>query len=546
MHNPLVARSRAQISARGLSIERGGTTLIERLDLTVDQTSRVVIVGENGRGKSSLLAALTGELEPSSGTVARHGRIAVAEQDMPTDAARTIGDAVTFAIQDSTWAIEALDAAALALADGAPGAEDDYERALELASTLDAWDAERRITIALEALGAETDRTRPLSELSVGQRYRVRLACVLGGDAEILLLDEPTNHLDASSLDFLTEHLSSGRKGFAVVTHDRQLLRDIGETFVDLDPSEDGRARVSGGGYDAWLAQKHADRARWEQTYRDQVETELKLRDDLETARNRLVDGWRPPKGTGKHQRATRATSAVTNVKRRQAELESNLVDVPEPPLKLHLQPWRTKSTGTLISLDEVTVEHRLLVPVTLAVNSGDRLLVRGPNGTGKSTLLSVLSGSLDPTTGTAYRKLGSRVTLLAQETTIDITRSGSTSAARLYSERAEKLVSRGEISSASVVSFERLGLMGRGERGKPIRVLSLGQLRRLDLALALLSQPDVLLLDEPTNHLSIALVEELTETFSSLRCALVVSSHDRGMLRDLEEWPTLPLPVAV
>ncbi|TXI41670.1 MAG: ATP-binding cassette domain-containing protein, partial [Mycobacterium sp.] len=121
-----------------------------------------------------------------------------------------------------------------------------------------------------------------------------------------------------------------------------------------------------------------------------------------------------------------------------------------------------------------------------------------------------------------------------------------STSAARLYSERAEKLVSRGEISSASVVSFERLGLMRRGERGKPIRVLSLGQLRRLDLALALLSQPDVLLLDEPTNHLSITLVEELTEAFSSMRCALLVSSHDRGMLRDLEEWPTLPLPVAV
>ena len=116
---------------------------------------------------------------------------------------RTVGQAVAEAIAEPLAALATLDDAAAALAEGSSEAAEQYAAALEDAEALDAWDAERRVQIALEALDAETDMTRLLADLSVGQRYRVRLACLLGAEDDFLLLDEPTNHLDRSGLDFL-------------------------------------------------------------------------------------------------------------------------------------------------------------------------------------------------------------------------------------------------------------------------------------------------------------------------------------------------------
>ncbi|TFI40156.1 ABC-F family ATP-binding cassette domain-containing protein, partial [Micrococcus endophyticus] len=140
-------------------------------------------------------------------------------------------------------------------------------RALETATALEAWDAERRIDVALEGLSACTDRTRPLNSLSVGQRYRVRLAVVLGSAVDLLLLDEPTNHLDAGALEHLTRALREHPGGVAVVTHDRALLKDVAETFLDLDPTSDGRPRQYAGGYAGWEKGRRAERAAWEQAH---------------------------------------------------------------------------------------------------------------------------------------------------------------------------------------------------------------------------------------------------------------------------------------
>lgn len=125
------------------------------------------------------------------------------------------------------------------------GADVAYAAALEAATRLDAWDASH---VALAALDACTDRNRPLSTLSVGQRYRVRLACLLGARPDLLMLDEPTNHLDADGLAFLTARLWAHPGGVVVVTHDRTLLRDVATHFLDLDPSRDGRPRLYAGG----------------------------------------------------------------------------------------------------------------------------------------------------------------------------------------------------------------------------------------------------------------------------------------------------------
>jgi macrolide transport system ATP-binding/permease protein len=119
-----------------------------------------------------------------------------------------------------------VEAATRALAEQRRGAERAYAEALAAAEAIDAWNADRRVDISLAALGAVTDRTRPLAGLSVGQRYRIRLACLLGAGYDLLLLDEPTNHLDAGGLDHLTARLREHLGGVVLATHDRQLLRD--------------------------------------------------------------------------------------------------------------------------------------------------------------------------------------------------------------------------------------------------------------------------------------------------------------------------------
>ena len=537
----LPAGDRAQIAVSEAGVTRGGRRVLHVVDLTVTPRSRLAIVGENGRGKTTLLRLLTGSLTPDEGTVRRVGSIGVAEQELDAAPGTTVGDLVRDAVAPSHAALRALDDATDALSSNRAGADDAYADALERAVRLDAWDADRRVDVALEALGACADRERDLTTLSVGQRYRVRLACLLGAEHDFLLLDEPTNHLDAGGLDFLTRRVRDHRGGVVIVSHDRALLADTCEEFLDLDPSRDGRPRRYGGGYAGWQEGRRAERERWEQEYAEQQSEHARLATAAQAARDRLQTGWRPPKGTGKHQRQSHAPGVVQAVARAQAALEAHRVTVPAPPLAFsfpHLRPGR----GVLLRADDVTVENRLPHPVSFDLSAGERLLVTGPNGAGKSTLLAVLAGRLDPTTGSVRTGGGARVVLVAQETEAD---DASRTAGEVFEQHIGRLSSSGLLSGRDAVSLGSLGLLPGGAIATRVRDLSQGQRRRLDLALRLAERPDVLILDEPTNHLSISLVDDLTEALGTTRAAVIIATHDRRLLNDLAQWPRLEIGAA-
>ena len=515
----LPARARAQLTATGIRVDRGGRRVLTGVDLTVSPGSRWGVVGENGRGKTTLLHVLAGTLPADAGTVHRVGTLGVAEQELTADT-RTVGDAIDHELADARAALADLDAATAALAAGDPGAEDAYATALDVAETLDAWDADRRVDLALERLGAETDRGRKLGELSVGERYRMRLGVLLGAGHDFLLLDEPTNHLDAAGLDFLTAALRAHPGGVVLVSHDRALLADVVTTMLDLDPSRDGLPRAYGGGFGGYQDGRRAERARWEAEYELQQAEQARLGRDLAAAQDRLVTGWRPDKGTPRHQRQSRAPGLVRAVHRRQDELDRHALTVPPPPLRFRM-PELPAAAGTLLRAEEVAVAGRLDRAVSVTLTGGSRLVVTGPNGAGKSTLLDVLAGRLAPTSGSVRTAGTARVRLLAQESPPPVGR-----------------------TARQLVGDDPLGILPRADLDRPVRELSSGQQRRLDLAVALAARPHVLLLlDEPTNHLSIALVDELTEALGGTGAAVVVATHDRRLRRDTADWPQLAVP---
>ncbi|MFC8934666.1 ABC-F family ATP-binding cassette domain-containing protein [Rhodococcus sp. NPDC057135] len=532
------ARLRAQLTATDITVIDSGTTILSGIDLTVTPKSRWAVVGENGRGKSTLLHVLAGKLTPDVGTVSRVGTLGLAEQEMPTTDECTVGQVVRDSIADALAALDEFEIASNRLASGTAEADHRYSTALEQVEALDAWNAERRVNIALGGLGAVTERSRLLTELSVGQRHRVRLACLLGSDHDFLLLDEPTNHLDREGVNYLTEQLRSRAGGVVVVSHDRALISDVAQHILDLDPTRDGRPRIYGDGYAGYRAGRESEQTRWEQDSEQQKTKTARLLEDLTNAQNRLVSGWRPGKGTGKHQRATRSGGLAKNVHRRQEALESKLLPVPEPLQRFRLPELQTRPGASLLTVQEVTVEGRLHVPTTLSLRGRAKQVVTGPNGSGKSTLLSILAGELHPTTGRRHTAEGLRVALLRQETTLPL----QCKVGEHFRSYTDTLVSDGALSAGAVVSLSSIGLLRPHEMSKRIGELSIGQQRRLDLALTLARRPHVLLLDEPTNHLSIRLVDELTEALDATEAAVVVSTHDRQMIRDTNSWRTLVL----
>ncbi|WP_320781553.1 ABC-F family ATP-binding cassette domain-containing protein [Streptomyces sp. CRN 30] len=527
----------AHVRAEGVTVTRGSRRVLHDVSVTVSARSRVAVVGENGRGKTTLLHVLAGLVAPDEGTAHRTGTIGLARQELSARDGETVGTLTSGALAASRAALDALDEATHALAAGRPAAADRYATALDAATRLDAWDAERRVDVDLEALGACTDRDRPLATLSVGQRYRVRLACLLGAHHDILLLDEPTNHLDADGLDHLTRRLRAHGGGLAVVSHDRALLRDVADRFLDLDPTRDGTPRLYAGGYPAWQDARRRDRARWEQDHEEQQAEHRRLQEAVSLARGRLSTGWRPEKGTGRHQRQSRAPGVVQSLNRRRDALEAHRIDVPEPPQALRWPDPGVRPGAPQLRAYGIAVDGRLAGPVDLVLDGGDRLLVTGPNGAGKSTLLAVLAGALEPGAGRVVTAQGARVTRVTQETTAQ---DPGLTAHEVHARHVGRLVAGGRLRDAEAVPLGALGLLDTAAMRTPVGRMSQGQQRRLDLALALAVRPGLILFDEPTNHLSSALVDELTGAIRSTSAAVVVATHDRQLLRDLADWPRL------
>ncbi|MGI9822633.1 ATP-binding cassette domain-containing protein [Agromyces sp. Marseille-Q5079] len=563
------------------------------LGFSVSPGQRLGLIGENGVGKSTLLRLIafsqaadgsgdrptpalhvTGE-----GRISRPMRTGLLTQELPFAPSDRIGDVLEHALEDVRAIERELDAAAAALADGGAGSgspfdeaaaaasADRYAAALDAAEHADVWGADARRDQLLDGLGVgELGLDRRVDEMSGGQRSRFALAALLLRAPDALLLDEPTNHLDDAAASFLESRLRAWRGPVLFASHDREFLDRVATGLVDLDPGRRGALAVAepqatrgrsgpstyastrvtrddllaasggtvfGGGFSEFLAVKADERLRWQRQFDAEQQELSALRAQVGASGGaRSVAHGRAATDNDKflkHFKREGVEHAVArrvrNAEQRLEVLEREQVQKPPAPLAFAGIPSGSQAfddeSGLLVQVTDAAIEGRLELP-SLRVAPLTRLLVTGANGAGKSTLLNVLAGVLAVDRGAVQRRKGLRVQLLEQ----DVRFADPGASARRVYERT-----LGE-RRAEQVPLSGLGLVARRDENRPVGALSVGQQRRLALALVIARPPHVFLLDEPTNHLSLALATDLEEALGTYPGAVVIASHDRWLRR--------------
>jgi ATPase subunit of ABC transporter with duplicated ATPase domains len=522
------------LKAAGLTKSYAGEPVFADVHLTVNAGERIGLVGPNGSGKSSLLRLLAGRDRADRGSVT-YGpdeRVGYLDHQVP-DRDQTVGAFLDEGLGELPALAEQLAAVEAAMAEsGEP--DPDYTDLQERWRLLGGWEARARSAEVRDRLGvAGIDPATPLLRLSGGEQARVMLARLLLEAPAILLLDEPTNHLDGDGLAWLGDFLSAYRGAVVVATHDRAFLDHTVRRIVELDVVTD-RAETYEGGYSDYRAEKHRRRVRLLRDWEAQEKHHRRLAEDIERTAEQAM---RTEEGTKDSKMRRYSKKVAKKAKARERRLRREMlsarwIERPEerPPLTFRFAAV-TPPDQEVLRLDELVADRgagRLWQPFSAEVRGGERVLVTGQNGTGKSTLLEVVRGRLDPASGTAERTV--KFGLLPQThdrlpkriRVIDYLRR----LVPLYEADAERLLE----------SY----LFDPEQYRRPLGTLSAGETRRLLIAALVNSGAGLLLLDEPTNYLDFESLEVLEQALEAFRGTVIAVSHDVRFgesLRPSQHW---------
>ncbi|EFV13502.1 ABC-F family ATP-binding cassette domain-containing protein [Segniliparus rugosus] len=466
------------LGAESIRREFPTKVVLDSVTLGVSEGDRIGLVGRNGDGKSTLMRLLSGLDKPDAGRVTmRSGvRVGVLDQADSLDPEATVRRAVVGEAPEHVWASDPK------IRDVLAGLLPD--RAL--------WE-------------------QPVRALSGGQRRRVGLAALLAGDWDVLMLDEPTNHLDLEGVTWLAEHVKGrwprNAGGLLVVTHDRWFLDEVCTTTWEV---HDRIVEPFDGGYAAYvLARVERDRM----AAASEAKRQNLMRKELAWLR--------------------RGAPARTSKPKFRIDAANQLIaNEPPPRNTVELKSTATSRLGkTVVDLLDASVSFdgkEVLRGVEWRIAPGERTGILGVNGAGKSTLLGLVTGDVEPTGGRVVRGKTVKIATLSQNL-VELAEHESARVREVLAGKRSSYVIDGKEQSPSQL-LERLGFSS-AQLSTPIRDLSGGQKRRLQLLLILLDEPNVLILDEPTNDLDTDMLVALEDLLDSWPGTLLVVSHDRYLL---------------
>jgi ATPase subunit of ABC transporter with duplicated ATPase domains len=517
------------LSVRGLTVEVGGTLVVEGAALTVRAGDSVGLVGRNGAGKTSLLKVLGGMAEPKAGVIQRPEAFGYLPQDPRLDQIPVHVTALTHVLGG-----RGLDALAIRLEElrlkmetqpGEDALVQKWSRAHDRFEHGGGYAAESDAKRLLAGLGLRQDRTNtPITVLSGGERRRVELARILFAGSELLLLDEPTNHLDNDAREWLFGFLRSYRGALVIISHDLELLDESITRVLHLDrPGEADVGELTE--YKGTYTQYKVARARDEER-----RAKIASRQQAEIARlQTLVDRW-----GAKASKASFANALETRI----ARIRNEAVDAPTARRGLRLRlpepPPCGRTTLSAVALTKGYGGPPVFEDVSFDVGRGERLLVLGLNGAGKTSLLRILAGTSEPDGGVVTAGHQVTVGYYAQEH--EGIRAGaslfehmSEAAPRLDNQMRRRLLGTFGLSGDKV--FQDAATLSGGEKTK------------LALSLLVAGRHNLLLLDEPTNNLDPPSREAVAAALASWAGTMVIVSHDTGFVRDLAPDRVLLMP---
>ena len=465
------------LQLNGISLTFGGDPVFSDLDLVVQPGDRIALVGRNGSGKSTLLKVMAGLVEPDAGEVITGPGVSVGymEQEPDMTGFSTLGD----------FACARLD----------PGELYKVERAGE---------------------GLKFDPARPVETASGGEKRRAALAKLMAEAPELMLLDEPTNHLDIEAIGWLESELKATRAGFVLISHDRAFLRNLTRATLWLDRGIVRRNDKGFGAFEAW---------------RDAIWAE---EDQQRHKLDRLIKSESRWAVEGISARRKRNQGRLRELQALKAERAAQIKRQGTAEMALESGPKSGRKVIEAENISKAYDDKVILRDFSIKIQRGDRVAFVGPNGVGKTTLLKMLLGEIEPDSGSVTLGTNLEVAVFDQaraqlDPDATLWESLTGDPAMRISGKADQVMVRG--TPKHVVGYLKEFLFDEAQARAPVRALSGGEKARLLLARLMAKESNLLVLDEPTNDLDVETLDLLQELLDEYDGTVLLVSHDRDFL---------------